>query len=87
MIIGELHRIKKMLNILLERSLEQRRTNHYYSNMLRAKAMEQLHDNQINLLRTWRKQKADGQLQEAENSLLGILLTINAIAGALRHTG
>lgn len=87
MIIGELHRIKKMLNILLERSLEQRRTNHYYSNMLRAKAMEQLHDNQINLLRTWRKQKADGQLHEAENSLLGILLTINAIAGALRHTG
>jgi len=86
-IIAELHRVTEMLNTLLDKPLEQRRTNHYYSNMLRASAMEQLHDNQINLLRKWRKQKADGQVVEAENSLVSILLTINAIAGALRHTG
>jgi phosphoenolpyruvate carboxylase len=86
-IINELHRVKDMLNTLLDRPLELRRINHYYSNILRASAMEQLHENQINLLRTWRKQKAEGQNKEAENTLVSILLTINAIAGALRHTG
>lgn len=86
-IISELHRVKEMLNALLDRPLEQRRTNHYYSNMLRASAMEHLHENQINLLRTWRRQKAEGENTEAANTLVSILLTINAIAGALRHTG
>nr|MCU0394011.1 phosphoenolpyruvate carboxylase [Thermoflexibacter sp.] len=86
-IINELKRTQDMLAILLERTLEQRRTNHYYSNLLRASAMDILHHNQIELLKLWRKQKASGHTGEAESTLRGILLTINGIAGALRHTG
>jgi phosphoenolpyruvate carboxylase len=86
-IINELKRTKEMLNLLLGRPLEERRTNHYYSNLLRASAMEELHYNQIEMLKLWRWQKAEGLGKDAENTLLGVLLTINGIAGALRHTG
>jgi phosphoenolpyruvate carboxylase len=86
-IINELKRTKEMLNMLLGRPLEERRANHYYSNLLRASAMEELHYNQIEMLKLWRWQKAEGLTKDAENTLLGVLLTINGIAGALRHTG
>jgi phosphoenolpyruvate carboxylase len=42
---------------------------------------------QITLLRKWRDEKAQNMPDEAEETLLSLLLTINAIAGALRNTG
>lgn len=86
-IMDELTRTKAILSKLIERPFEQRRAQHYYSSMLRASAMNELHLSQIDLLRQWRRQKEQEQTAEAESTLLSILLTINAIAGALRYTG
>jgi len=83
----ELTRTRAMLNQLLVRPFEIRRTQHYYSSLLRASAMDELHLSQITLLQQWRKEKSHQQEKEAESTLLSILLTINAIAGALRYTG
>lgn len=87
LISTELKRTREMLQKLLTRSFEERRTQHYNSSFLRASAMDELHLSQISLLRTWREQKAQQQEAEADSTLLSILLTINAIAGALRYTG
>jgi phosphoenolpyruvate carboxylase len=86
MIEGELKRTKKMLQILILRPFEVRRKQHYYSSMLRASAMDELHLCQIDLLKKWRSEKNE-ENPNAEDTLLSLLLTINAIAGALRYTG
>ena len=54
--------------------------------MIRSKAMELLHHSQVHLLERWRKEKAENKA-EAEETLISLLLTINAIAGAMRNTG
>lgn len=84
--IQELTLVKKHLQNLLGRSFEERRKNHYYSSQLRASLLWYLHQKQINLLKKWRKEKVENaaQVQETHTELM---LTINAIAGALRHTG
>jgi phosphoenolpyruvate carboxylase len=82
----EFEKTRKMLDLLLEKSFEERRVNHHYSSTLRASAMKVLHLKQVQLLKKWRLQK----LQEdegAEKTLLTLLLTINAIASAMRNTG
>ena len=48
--LSELARVKYHFDVLLEKSIEERRVNHYYSNMLRASLMNPLHERQINLL-------------------------------------
>ena len=45
------------------------------------------HFSQINLLKEWRKQKADNETEEAEKTLQKLLININAIASALGNTG
>jgi len=85
MFIEELERVKKHLGDLLGRSLEERRVNHYYSNTLRASLMHPIHYKQIELLKQWRKDKSENKdTREIETELM---LTINALAGALRNTG
>ena len=85
--IDELRLTKQVLHDLLEADLESRRANHYYSNMLRASTMTTLHHKQIALLKKWRNEKAIDLKDEAENTLISILMSINAIAGAMRNTG
>ena len=80
----ELERTRKMIDIILTRPIAARRENHYYSTLLRAEAMEPLHNYQAELLKKWR---ASGQSGDANQNLVELLGTINAIAGAIGFTG
>ncbi|MBV6644022.1 MAG: phosphoenolpyruvate carboxylase [Cyclobacteriaceae bacterium] len=84
--IEELNLTRAYLLDLLGKGIEDRRRNHHFSNQLRASLMIHLHRKQIHLLKTWRKQKAEGK-GPIEDTLIQLLLTINAIAGAMRNTG
>jgi phosphoenolpyruvate carboxylase len=86
-LLQELGKIRKMLKVLLEKDIRERRVSHYYSNLLRASAMNDLHLKQIALLRRWRQQKQAGQTEAAEHTLESLLLTINALASAMQNTG
>ncbi|GAB4402691.1 MAG: phosphoenolpyruvate carboxylase [Bacteroidia bacterium] len=86
MIMRELDKTRKMLNLLFRRSLQERRANHYYSNFLRTEALNFLHHHQVALLRIWRQEK-EAKDPHADDTLLSLLLTINGIASALRNTG
>ena len=84
--MSELALVKFHFKELLERPIEERRTNHYYSNMLRASLMGPLHKRQINLLKKWRKEKINDE-QAAKETQSEIMLSINALASAMRNTG
>ena len=80
---GELSRTRRMVDSLLDRPLSERRVNHYYSTLLRAEAMEPLHDYQVKLLAQWRSSSGE----QSGPWLTELLATINAIAGAIGFTG
>ncbi|PXA05625.1 phosphoenolpyruvate carboxylase [Coraliomargarita sinensis] len=84
--LDELKLTRRHLENLLCRPIEERRKGHYYSNMLRASLMRPLHKKQVQLLRTWRAQKAAGE-PEDEAIQTELLMTINALSGAMRNTG
>jgi phosphoenolpyruvate carboxylase len=84
--LNELSLVRKHLGSLIGRSFPERRKSHFHSSQLRAAIMKPLHEKQIGLLRTWRKEKAEND-PHAERTQLEIMLTINAIAGAMRTTG
>jgi phosphoenolpyruvate carboxylase len=86
-ITSELHRLREMMEILIQRPMEERRKNHYYSTMLRAQPLKLLHQYQVKLLREWRKLKSEGNTVQAEVLLFEILRSINAIANAIGNTG
>lgn len=82
----ELNLMKNHMSELLEKPLHERRVNHYHSNLLRASLMEPLHKKQVSLLREWRKAKAKNDTN-TEELQVELLLTINALSGAMRNTG
>ena len=86
-ITGELHKLRQMMGLLIERPMAERRTNHYYSTLLRAEPLQHLHRHQVMLLRKWRNLKAKGKSDREESVLLEILKSINAIANAIGNTG
>lgn len=84
----ELQRTREAVNELLQDPFQERRTEHYWSNQLRESSLATLHARQIDLLKQWRAQKDNGKSEaEQEATLLELLLTVNAIASALRNTG
>jgi phosphoenolpyruvate carboxylase len=88
LLLNELAKTRKMLDVLFPTPFNQRRSQHFYSNMIRAQIMERLHANQIARLKKWRKLKTLGaEPTEIEKELLSLLITINAIASAMRNTG
>ncbi|UZR94621.1 phosphoenolpyruvate carboxylase [Chondrinema litorale] len=87
LITKELKRTRLMLDTVLDLPFDKRRKNHHYSNVLRATAMKSLHTNQVYLLKKWRAEKENGDLKNAEKTLTNLLLTVNAIASAMRSTG
>lgn len=85
-IMNELKITREMMSTLIERPFEQRRKNHYYSTILRAEALNYLHESQIKLLRTWRENKKKTE-EEDQELLVKLLKSINAIANAMGNTG
>jgi phosphoenolpyruvate carboxylase len=85
--LDELKRTRESLNDLLESDIADRRKQHYYSNQLRASLLMPLHNKQISLLKKWRGEKAANNGAGSEKTLLELLITINAIASAMRNTG
>ncbi len=83
--LDEFEKTHKMLNLLLDKPLEERRRNHYFSNQLRAIGMDEIHQYQVNMLKKWRKAKEAGS--ESEELLVSLLLSVNVLAGAMRNTG
>jgi len=82
----ELSLTRLMMKELIPRPIEQRRTNHYYSTILRADALEYLHESQIKLLKMWRNTPEDRE-KEKNELLIKLLKSINAIANAMGNTG
>jgi len=85
-LLDELKLARNHMENILSKPIEQRRKNHYYSNLLRASLMRSLHDKQVALLKTWRQQRAD-KSPKTETTQTELLLTINAISSAMRNTG
>jgi phosphoenolpyruvate carboxylase len=83
----ELKESRDVMQALLEKTFEERRPQHYYSNVLRTSILTNLHLKQIDLLKKWRNEKSLGNSESADATLMVLLITINAIAGALRNTG
>ena len=84
--LNELKLTKEHLQELLEQPISSRRKNHFHSNQLRASMMDKLHRNQVVLLGRWRKLRTDGNRSTASVQT-SLMLTINALAGAMRNTG
>jgi len=84
--LKELELTRKHLLDIIGKGISERRKSHYYSTLLRASLMEPLHHKQIALLKKWRQEKEDNS-DRAEKTQVEIMLTINAIAGAMRSTG
>jgi phosphoenolpyruvate carboxylase len=84
---AELWRTREMIDIILDVPLAKRRVNHYYSTLLRAEAMEPLHDYQVFLLDRWRKSVMDEGPAGSQRLLADLLRSVNAIAGAIGFTG
>lgn len=85
--LSELKKTRVSLEELLGRPMKERRKNHYYSSMLRASLMDHLHKTQVSLLKKWREEKAGNGTEATEVTLIHLLVTINAIASAMRNTG
>ncbi len=83
--LRELDKTQAHMLELLGRGIESRRINHHFSNKLRASVMEVLHERQISLLKKWRNRREKDQSDNEIHTEL--MLTINALAGAMRNTG
>lgn len=83
----ELAETRNIMLALLDKTFKERREQHYYSNVLRTSILTNLHLKQVELLKQWRREKSLADIKAADATLMMLLLTINAIAGALRNTG
>lgn len=99
LIFDELARTRTQLARMFGSDFAERRPNHYHSNLLREEALLPLHHSQLALLRQWRalpetaaagaaqRQRSSTDNHRKEQLLRSLLLSVNAIAGALRTTG
>ena len=86
-ILAEHARTWRMLEILFDGPLTERRTRTYRMLSLRQDGLRVLHHQQIELMREWRERRMEGSPADAEARLLQLLLLVNAIASGLRTTG
>lgn len=82
----ELELVRKQLNQLLGGTYESRHPRRSRSNEMRSVVLQPLHRHQIELLKRWRSEKSEGSKQAARTQT-ELMLTINAIAGAIGTTG
>lgn len=85
MITAELQLTRTMISELLSAD-NGSESNGEASNAIREYCLYPLHTRQVNLLREWRLLKGGDDPKE-DDLLLTLLLTVNAIAGALKGTG
>ncbi len=76
-----------MLEEILGPDIHNRRPKMIKTIELRSRGLTELHDMQISLLQEWRQLQKQERLQEADQLLNTLLLTVNAIAGGLGTTG
>ncbi len=76
----------KQIENLMSGSVEKRRISKLENNKLRKEALGVLHAIQIQSLKKWRTHK-NGDLKEANQLLLMLLLLVNALSGGLKGTG
>jgi phosphoenolpyruvate carboxylase len=86
-ILAEHSLARKMLNELSNDQLTEGRPRLRKVIMLRESAIDLLHEQQVALLKDWRKRIADGERKEADALLPQMLLSLNAIAAGLQATG
>jgi phosphoenolpyruvate carboxylase len=82
----ELLLVRQQLDQLLGGDYESRHPRRASSNEMRSVVLQPLHRHQIALLERWRAEKARGAKQAAHTQM-ELMLTINAIAGAIGTTG
>ncbi len=78
---------QQMIEKVLGSESTGRRPRFYKTLAVRAHALQMLHEQQIVLLKNWRKLRASGDTAESDALLPEVMLSINAIAAGLRTTG
>lgn len=86
-ILDEYHRTRRMLELIYDGPLAERRPNVQSMLDLRGPGLRTLHRIQIDLLSTWRATLAAGEQAQADLLLPQLLLTVNTIASGLGATG
>ena len=86
-ILAEHNLARKMLDELSGSKLSEGRPRLRKVIALRESAIDLLHEQQVALLKDWRKKVADGDRKEADALLPQMLLSLNAIAAGLQATG
>jgi len=80
MILSEHQKTRELLNQAMESTLEKRRPRFYRTLHARDRDLKLLHERQIELLKSWRRDQKPEQLTE-------LLVVVNAIASGQRTTG
>ena len=86
-ILEEYDRTKELLSSLFESPAETRRPRMFRTLSFRSSGLKSLHLLQVKLLKEWRQNLQDQNSSSANELLMELLLSINAIASGLRTTG
>ena len=78
---------RKMLNEISSNKLTEGRPRLRKVIKLREEAIDLLHEQQVAILKDWRKKSAEGDRKEADALVPQMLLSLNAIAAGLQATG
>jgi phosphoenolpyruvate carboxylase len=87
LILEEYTITKDLLEEIFGSKIEDRRPKMIETVILRAEGLEVLHAQQIVQLKEWREYIKNNELKKAEEQIIPLLLSINAIAAGLRTTG
>jgi phosphoenolpyruvate carboxylase len=87
MIAVEDARTRRMLEVIFDGPLPERRPRIHRMLAVREEGLRVLHRQQLALLREWRALRREDDPTAGERVLPQLLLTVNAIAGGLRTTG
>jgi phosphoenolpyruvate carboxylase len=87
MIAVEYARTRRMLEVIFDGPLPERRPRIHRMLAVREEGLRVLHRQQLALLREWRALRREDDPSAGERVLPQLLLTVNAIAGGLRTTG
>lgn len=84
LILGEFNRTESMVNELFQGTFADRRPRLAFTLNIREQPLTFLHEQQIQLLKTWRGKSGN---DSAEAMLPDVLVSVNALASGLRTTG